>query len=227
MALDVDLGHGLSPCSAARSAALVASARGGGVNRQSATNPRIASAIVNSNASEIASGRAAAPPSRSKLRHQPVAIGRRQAQQRGDRGKLARQHLPIARGPERIHAAELNHGEPRPARHQQRKRIGIAREKRASSLSLELWRAAVDRRKPASRGNSAPIQNATQTACTNTARRLISRGSAVPAWPLSESASPMPSKPVSDRPRAMRRDSAAQLNRPANNAIAAAIAVMP
>ena len=74
---------------------------------------------------------------------------------------------------------------------------------------------------------SAPIENATQTPCRKTAGRLMSRGSAVLACPLSESAKPTPSRPTNAKARETRGGFAATLNSPANRAITAAIAVRP
>src|ERR1700738_60368 len=76
-------------------------------------------------------------------------------------------------------------------------------------------------------GNSEPIQNATQTACRNTAGRLKSRGAAVLACPLSESASPAPITPTSEKTRAVLADFATLPKTAAKSARASATAVAP
>ncbi len=76
-------------------------------------------------------------------------------------------------------------------------------------------------------GNSEPIQNATQTACRNTAGRLRSWGAAVLACPLSESASPAPITPTSDKARAALADFATQPKTATRSARAAVTAVAP
>ena len=92
--------------------ASAASARGGGVKRQSATSPKIVNAMTSSNAIEIASGRAAAAPSAFELRHQPVTIGGGKRDQDGDGSELACEHLAVARGPQRVDVVELHEREP-------------------------------------------------------------------------------------------------------------------
>ncbi len=79
--------------------AAAASARGGGVKRQSATSPRIASASASSTAIEIASGRAADRADAFEARHQQVPVGSGEREQREDGGELAGQHDAVARGP--------------------------------------------------------------------------------------------------------------------------------
>ena len=168
---------------------------------------------------------------RRRARRVSAAIARHQhdsgwprasAEQRGDRGELARQHDAVARRPQRIDAVELHDRE-----HDARSATsaasgyGIARVKRASGAASP--RAQRSRRAAAARRSRTRRRRraGTPTAASALAARRCWRARSAPAQARAEHSA------TSDKPRAAAARRARTLNRPANSATATAIAVQP
>ena len=195
------------------------------MNRHSATSARIAATMQSSTAIVRASGRGRRRVPALVARHEDVAVGGAEREQRGHRRELARQHDAVVRRPQRVDAVELHHREDAAADDQRRERIGndagrTAPAQRPSPAVAAPRSAAAARRPRTRRRRHARTPTAASASC----------GAALLACPLSASARPTPSNAASDKPRATTGDwrhAASNANSAANSATIAAIAVRP